>query len=184
MTCSARETGSSTTACRSTARQKEQQSSKPEPSWKETLDELAENARQRKALETWRPQTLGPEDVGFKSHAAYRACDQFLSFWVKRNYGGITSLVMKQLRDAYGNAMPRQINMEYSQIRLSQYAIRRLAHSMAAIYVIDVVLTLEGGYEKTASLRCTYEDRKGEPVVPPSAGEWHLMLWGPAAFVR
>lgn len=118
------------------AREKEQQPPKPEPTWKETLGRIADNARHKRLLDAWRPETLVPADDGFENHNAYRACDRFLSYWVKRNYGGIAGLVMKQIKDAYGRTLPRHINIEYSQYRLSRYQIRRLEHSAAAICII------------------------------------------------
>jgi hypothetical protein len=166
------------------AREKQQRPPKPQPTWREMLGLLADNAQQKEALESWRPQTLTPADEGFEDHAAYKMCNQFLVYWVQRNYGAIAGLVMKQTKDAYGRAMPRQINSEYSQHRLSQYEIRKLEHSAAAICIIDVTLTFESGDEKTANLRWIYESEMGDPVVPPQAGDWRLVLWGPAAFLR
>jgi hypothetical protein len=166
------------------AREKEQLPRKPDPTWKELLAQLAENARQQKMLEAWRPETLTSADDGFRTHPAYQACARFLSYWVQRNYGGIATLVMKQTRDAYGSSMPRHINFEYSRYHLSQFAIRRLEHSAAAICTIEVVLVFETGDEKPASLRWAYENEKGDSVVPPQAGEWHIVLWSPVAFLR
>ncbi len=166
------------------AREKEQQPPQAKPTWKETLGRLADNARQKKALEAWRPETLVPADKDFEGHAAYSACAQFLGYWVRRNYGGIAGLVMKQIREAYGGAMPRHINSEYSPYRLSRYDIRKLEHSAAAICVIEVELTFESGEEKAVELRWICEDEKGDPAIPPQAGDWRLVLWGPAGFLR
>jgi hypothetical protein len=166
------------------AREREKEPPKPQPTWRELLSQLADNERQKKALEAWTPQTLVPTDEGFESHATYKACEQFLSYWIRRNYGGIAGLVMKQIHDAYGRSMPRQINSGYSPYRLSRYDIRRLEHSAAAIRTVQVALTFEGGEEKTAELRWIYESDKGDPVAPTEDGNWHLVLWEPAGFLE
>lgn len=166
------------------ARVKEQQPPKPKPTWKEVLGQLADNARQKKALDAWRPETLTPEDAGFKNHAAYKACDQLLSYWVRRNYGGIAGLVAKFVSEAYGKSMPRSVNQEYSRYRLLGYDIRKLEHSAASVCEIDVTLTLGDDEAKTARLRWIYEDDAGHTAVPPQAGNWGIVLWAPTAFLN
>jgi hypothetical protein len=166
------------------ARVREQQPPKPKPTWSDVWNQLAESARQNRALDAWRPVTLTPADAEFEGHAAYKACDQLLSYWVRKNYGGIAGFVARFVRDAYGKSMPRSVNEEYSQYPLLSYEIRKLEHNAASVCEIDVILELADGEVRAATLRWMYENEAGDVEVPPRPGGWGIVLWGPAAFLN
>src|SRR6266511_2693643 len=165
------------------AREKEQQPPRKEPTWREIFAQLAENARQQRANDVWKPVTLVPADPTFSAHPAYIACEQLLSYWVRRNYGKIATLLSKTVQDAYAPTMPRQVRNEYGGYRLSSFEVLRIEEIAAAVCVIDVKLIFEPGDEKTASLRWMHEDEDGQAQAASLPGAWHLMVWGPAAFL-
>lgn len=165
------------------ARAKEQQPSRVEPTWRELFAQLAENAKQQRANDAWKPQTLVPSDPTFNAHPAYAACEELLSYWTKRNYGKIATLLSKTVQDAYAPTMPRQVRNEYGGYNLSSYQVLRIEEIASEVCVVDVKLAFESGEEKTASLRWIYEDDDGQAQPSSLRGVWHLMVWGPAAFL-
>jgi hypothetical protein len=49
--------------------------------------------------------------------------------------------------------------------------------------MIDVRVKLKDQEPRQVRLRWIYETVDGDPAVPPLPGEWHLVVWGPAAFM-
>lgn len=166
------------------AREREQQPPSPaQPTWRELFRQLVDNAKQQQANEAWKPETLVPSDAGFSAHPAHLACKQLLEYWRQRNYGRIATLLSKQVQYAYGKDMPRQVRNEYSGLSLSSYEIARIEQVAPAVCVVEVSLALDAGDQRTAHLRWIYEDHEGQAVASSLAGTWHLMVWGPAAFL-
>ena len=81
--------------------------------------------------------------------------------------------------------MPRQVRNEYGGYSLSSYQVLRIEEIASEVCVVDVKLAFESGEEKMASLRWIYEDEDDDGQAQPSSlrGVWHLMVWGPAAFL-
>jgi hypothetical protein len=166
------------------SRLKEQKPPPEQPSWKEIIVQLANNARKQKADEAWKPLRLESADEGFKSHAAYIACEQYLVLWRQRNYGDMASMLSSMTRIAYGASMPRQIRQEYSVLDLSSFEIVEIDHTAPAVCEVEAELLLNGTDRRTVRLRWVYEDEEGDFVASSLPGAWRLMIWGPAAFLK
>jgi hypothetical protein len=162
---------------------KEHQPPKHEPTWRELFAQLADNARKERANKEWRPETVVPSDSSFETHPARVFCEQLLEYWRDQNYGRLATLVSKDIWDAYGRDMPRQVRNEYSSYSLASWALLKIDHSAPSVCLVEARLTLETGDQKTAGLRLIYEDEAGEYVASSLPGAWRLMLWGPAAFL-
>jgi hypothetical protein len=165
------------------AKVKEQRPPKREPTWRELLAQLADNARKERANKEWKPETVVPSDPSFETHPARVVCEHLLAYWQQRNYGMLATLVSKDIRDAYGRDMPRQVRNEYSSYSLASWEMLKIDHTMPSVCLVEARLTFETGDEKTAHLRLIFEDATGEYVPSSMPGAWRLMVWGPAAFL-
>ena len=65
--------------------------SPPTKTWRETFALMAENARDKEALEAFSPQIWTKSTLGFENNEAYVACHQFLELWTRRNFGAATA---------------------------------------------------------------------------------------------
>jgi hypothetical protein len=165
------------------AKVKEQQPPKHEPTWRELFAQLADNARKERANKEWRPETVVPSDSSFETQPARVFCEQLLAYWRDQNYGRLATLVSKDIRDAYGRDMPRQVRNEYSSYSLASWELLKIDCSAPSVCLVEARLTLKTGDQKRAGLRLIYEDEAGEYVASSLPGAWRLMLWGPAAFL-
>ena len=165
------------------ARLKEPKPPEKRPSWSEIWRTFADLARQRQATEAWRPSTLEPPDAGFAEDGCRIACEEYLRLWGRRNYGNMAKMLYAAVQKGYGAATPRQVRQEYADSDLFDWKILRVDHVAPAICMVDVRLILKDRDTRQVRLRWIYETADGDPAVLPLAGEWHLVVWGPAAFM-
>lgn len=165
------------------AREKEQQPPERPPTWGELFKGIAKNAEARKAIEAWRPETYRLGDSGFENHPAHQSCKAFLDFWQRKNYKGLTDLLPTSAHKAYGNRTIYQVRNEYAELTLESFKITEVNNTAPAICEIAVELRINGE-DNAARLRWIHEDNDGRSQVASLPGQWHLAIWGPAAYLK
>jgi hypothetical protein len=167
-----------------TARLKEQEPPEPKPTWGDTFRQLAETNRLKKAMDAWTAQRFADGDDGFAEHSAVVACGQFLTYWQRKNYGGIAGCLPHRVRTTSGGGLPREIRQEYSSHVLENYTILAVDQSAPAVCEIETRLTLADAGEKLAALRWIYEGEDGKSSSPPLPGGWRLIIWESLVFLN
>jgi hypothetical protein len=99
------------------ARDRERQAQEPRPTWRELLVKIADTNRQKSANQEWQPSLLSAADPGFATHPAYDTCNQFLEFWRRKNYKGMSELISVSAHRHYPNKMIVQTRKEYASLR-------------------------------------------------------------------
>jgi hypothetical protein len=153
---------------------------KPEPTWRDLLDQFRTNAELKKRTAAWQPSTLRPGDDGFDTATAYQASVRYLELWQQQNWGHMADLVSHL--SGRPLASPREIKQEYTALSLDSFEIREVRAEALAVTMVEVDLTIN---EKSrhGTLRWIYEDEQGSPVAEPNCGEWRLIWWGPHAIL-
>lgn len=167
------------------AREKESKAAEPKPTPKHVLKELwtmlSDNAKFDAAAKAFVPVTLQAGQAELVDHPAYNACDEYLTWWTRRNYGFMANAIARTFRTRRGKKMAGQVSEEYKSYALEAYEIVQLEQMALAACVVQVKITVNGD-EKIVSLRWIYEDDDGSVRVSPSAC-WRLMNWVPLSFL-
>ncbi|HZO69948.1 MAG TPA: hypothetical protein VFB74_33545 [Kribbellaceae bacterium] len=147
------------------------------PTWGDTLQLIAENARAKKALEAWKPTSLTPEDPEFAADPVVAFTNDYLKWWQLKNYGRMASLICPLVGESTTNKTAGMVNAEFKDSELSSFTVDGVNHEAAAVAKLDVRLTVNGEV-KEACLRWIRTDNEGRAVTPNQTGSWGLMSWG------
>jgi len=165
------------------ARLKQPEPPETRPSWREVWSTFLDLARQRQATGAWQPSTLEPGDDRFEEDGCRVTCGEYLRLWGRRNYGHMARMLYSAVQKGYGASLPREVRDEYGAHELVGSEILRVDHVAPAICMVDVRIELKDQEPRQVRLRWIYETGDGDPAVPPLPGEWHLVVWGPVAFM-
>jgi hypothetical protein len=150
--------------------------------WRETFELIAENARDRKALEAFKPHALTKEDPGFEANEAYLACQTFLVFWTRKNYGHMHEAMAGLMREEDGSG-PAKIRVAFEGHELESFDILRLEFTAAAVCIATVRLTVDGK-DHERPLRWIRENERNQVAAIGRPGTWGLMTWGSHYILR
>ncbi|MET9400909.1 hypothetical protein [Kitasatospora sp. NPDC002965] len=160
------------------------------PTWSSVLRDLAgvaarsaEQAKIDRVAKQWNARLLLPADPDFAAHPVNERAHRLLTFWTRRNYGGISQLVTRGVRAKHANAAPLRVRHSYEGFALTSFEILRIEHGMAAALTLRVALRFASHELAEADLRWIREDETGYPVPDPWEGEWLLCNWEPTAFL-
>lgn len=149
---------------------------KPEPTWREVLAMVAENGRDRAALDAFTPYRLRAGDPGFEQDDAHVACSAFLDLWARRNYGYMNDAMAGFMHEDDGTG-PRKTREAFKDHPLESFEILELDVTAAAVCIVTVGLTVNGTPHERP-LRWIREDDRREVSPIGRAGTWRLLTWG------
>lgn len=157
----------------------------PEPptkTWRETFTLIAENARDRAALEAFTPHALAKDDPGFEVNEVYLACSEFLKLWARKNYGHMHAAMASLMREDDGRG-PAKIREAFEAAALESFEILHLDFTAAAVCIVTVRLVVDDtAYERP--LRWLRENEQNEVAAIGRPGSWRLMTWGADYILR
>lgn len=154
----------------------------PTKSWRETFALMADNARDRAALDAFTPHAMATGDPGFEDQDAYLACLEFLNLWSRKNYGHMHAAMASLMREDDGSG-PAQIREAFAASALDSFEILRLDFTAAAVCIVTVRLVVhETSYERP--LRWLRENEHDEVAAVGRPGTWRLMTWGADYILR
>lgn len=166
-----------------TAREKEKQPKKREPTWRELGKKLSENARTKHLLDTWKPRTLTAESPEFAGHSVHLAATAFLSAWQGKRYGLMVDVIPLEMHQAHGGQLPREVRSLYQGNTLESFTIEALDFVAASVCVVKATLRVSST-DHAVELRWMYQQAESSDfAIEPDQGVWRLMLWGPDAFL-
>jgi hypothetical protein len=157
----------------------------PDKTWKEVVNQIIENSKDKKLLNAWSSYILRKGDADFEKDAAFVACTDYLEAWQNKNYGKMSKHFSSMITSSYGNTMPKFVRDEYAAYALERFDVLALDHTTAAVCEIEVKLKVAGKEEQMATLRWHYEGKDGEiTMLPKGNGEWKHMSWGVTTFLN
>lgn len=157
----------------------------PEPpigTWRETFALIAENARERAALQAFSPYALAKGDPGFEECDAYLACSKFLGLWTRRNYGHMHAAMASLMREDDGSG-PAKIREAFEGAALESFEILHLDFTAAAVCIVTARLVVNGTANERP-LRWLRENEQNEVAAIGRPGTWRLMTWGADYILR
>lgn len=102
-----------------------------------------------------------------------------------KNYGKMSKYLSRLVAHNHGNALPKFVRDNYSPYILERFEIQTLNHTGAAACEIEALIKIANKDERTVTLRWIYEGEEGKvTMLPKGNGEWKLMSWSVATFLR
>lgn len=152
----------------------------PEKGLKEILVSLKKTNEIKLALNDWGPRIL---DVGedlpasgnpeeYDEETPERALVEFLSFWMKRNYGYMAQLISPMLQTS-----PKEVRQVYEDKNLEKFEILSITDQGASLTRINVKLFYEKEKEDEFIV-CYVNDEGRSAVQGVEVGKWALTKWG------
>jgi hypothetical protein len=157
-----------------------------EQSWSEIFAQLAENKRQKKLLEEWKPRNN--EETPYLPHegeASYlplgtpeRAVAEFIENWMANRYGLIAKSLLYFTDDSLGKKSGRAKEDFARRVPIS-YKVLSIEDQAAAVSHVEVELMFEGEgkpISKQASVRTIYQDIDNNAMVRTEPdGAWKIV---------
>lgn len=161
---------------------------KPEKSFLETLHQLGELEKDKKAITEWNPRNIEigstlpktgtPSD--YENYSPEQKFVEFLTYWQKNNYGFMANCMSKQI-NRENKTLPRHIREHYSEKLLSEWQLYEVEDIAPGITDITVKVTIaeEGKkYNRLLQTRVIREDDQEFAVVREKPGsQWVLVTW-------
>jgi hypothetical protein len=155
----------------------------PEPTWPELFRKIRENEEAKKALAEWQPRVVTEQESGFTHDPLYTLATDYLTAWLKKNYGRMAQLLSPLVREETERKTAGMVRENCQGFELTGFVVRRLDYEAPAVCEIDVELHL-GNETKAARLRWIRTGEDGMAVTPNQPGEWRLISWGPWAMIN
>jgi hypothetical protein len=168
-----------------TAKTKAEAPKPPDKNWKEVINQIIENDKDKKLSDAWSPYVLRKGEPSFEVDSAFVACTDYLEAWKNKNYGKMSMYLSRMVASSYGRAMPKIVREDYTAYPLESFDILALNHTAAAVCEIEVKIKVADKDEQTVTLRWLYEGKEGEvTMLPKGNGEWRFMSWGVFTFLH
>jgi hypothetical protein len=159
-----------------TSRQRQRTEPKPDKSWTEILRTIHQTAETRRALDAWKPSSLGVDDPHFSQDEAVIATQQYLDAWIGRNYGHMASLLSPFFAEGSPGRTAGLVRESMSECALTQYSLVSVSHPAAAVATIDCLLTVAGvALPGLIRLLRARPDSRG--AAPNEEGSWGIVTW-------
>ncbi len=159
---------------------------KEKVSWKELLSKLAENGRNRKLLEEWKPRTTeeckylpysGCSD-NLPCNTPERAVAIFIDNWVNRRYGLIAEALL-YFTDTSKGKKAGLAKEDFSRYVPLSFKILSVEDQAAAVSHVIVELTFDNEPQKVTkelSIRTIYQDKENNALVRSvNDGVWKIL---------
>jgi len=159
---------------------------KQEVSWRELLEKIAENGRQKKLLEGWKPRVS--EEIVYLPHIGEanllpvgtpeRAVAEFIENWTAQRYGLIADALLYFTNDSLGKRSGRA-KEDFGRRVPMGYKILSIEDQAAAVSHIEVEISFESESQrvtKRMSVRAIYQDDQNNPMVRTEEnGNWKII---------
>jgi hypothetical protein len=166
-----------------TSLEKQKAEPKAHSSWRETWNQLRENAEAKKALDIWRASSAEQGDATFDSDEVVLQTRDFLAAWQDRNFGRMAEFMSPLVAARTLGRTAGQVREEYSDKILTRFDLERVDHAAAALTYVDVALSL-GPDRLLGRMRWTRSGPDGRTVTPNRPGVWRLMSWTVSSIVH
>ena len=146
------------------------------PTFRETLQRLAENRRVRRELDRWSPASCTRSDKGFENHELHERTNTFLSAWRDSNFGRMATLASHRI--AKGKSKQRlagELREDFDSCDLVEFEVTELENRAPAIWLTRGTAVMNGKHG-LFECRWTLEDEDGGPGFGSASSEWRLVF--------
>ena len=161
----------------------------PKKSWRELLQQIRENQRQKDLLDKWEPRRIqvgkdvpvtGAPEM-YEEKSPERRLAEYLHFWMRRNYGYMATCVPLDM-GAPANAMPGIIRERFDGRQLHSFTFYDITDIAASVTEIETKLVTQHDGRETEHLvkfRLIHQNVEGRSVIRGEPnGEWVVYNWG------
>ena len=162
----------------------------PEITWKELLQKIQDNERDKQALANWQPRNsiIGKtvpnygEPSDYQENTPERKLAEFLNFWKSNNYGYMAKCIYSRIGDSI-SSYPKYVREEYYEKRLKSWQFSEVFDSSPAVTLITIkVIYEENDLTQTKHLQARmilHDDKdivffRGKPGSRWALVSWHL----------
>ena len=153
---------------------------KPEPTMKELLKQIVNNARDKEVLAAWKPFSLSATDDGFVDDPVVLAATGLMDAWRRKNYAEVAGILASNVAKETPRKTAGMVSGEYRDQILESYEIVSVSRHAVAAAEVEVTLTIDG-VTKPGKMFWLFEADNGEVSVQAIAGKWKVVTWGPMA---
>lgn len=158
----------------------------PTPSLGESLNKLADTARQKREMEKWKPRAKSIESDGLDAVLAepvVAATTSMLDAWKVENYGTLASFLHDFMKPKSRNAFIGQVRSRFENIKLESYDVVRVDVRGPGCAHVWVNLTVEGSVHES-EMRWLYVDaEKHVHIETDPRGTWQTVQTDPLSIV-
>lgn len=159
---------------------------KQDVTWSELLQQIAENGRQKKLLEDWKPRLTREipylPNTGDSSQlpaaTPERAVAEFIENWISRRYGLIAGSLLYFTDISLGKKSGRA-KEDFGRHVPVAYNVLSIDDQAAAVSHVELELQFEGEdgpINKRVSVRAIYQDENNNPIVRTECGgAWRIV---------
>ena len=158
---------------------------KPNRTWKEIFQQIAENSKEKERLENWQPREIKlgidvpvtGESNEFMEESPERKIVEFISYWRSSNYG----YMAKCLHPLYGSTNVGEVRDVFESKKLQAFTITEVFDFAPAVSEIEIDLVFEEFGEeikKSVRFRLLNTDEEGSSFTRGKPGTiWRVINW-------
>ncbi len=146
------------------------------PTFRETLQRLAQNERVRRELDGWLPASYTRGDKAFDNHELHERTNTFLSAWRDSNFGRMTTLASHRI--AKGKSKQKlagELRDDFDSCDLVEFEVTELENCAPAIWLTRGTAVMNGKHG-LFECRWTLEDEDGGLGFGSASSEWRLLF--------
>lgn len=157
----------------------------PDPTWPQLLQRVKELGEQKKANKEWVASSGSAESPDdYASHPTMTFASEFLTLWMRSNWGHLASRFMPIGKAESGKAKPAEVRSAFAPYRLEGFRVLSYETQTPAIAEVQAELQV-GGQTFPAVLRMTYVNEDGDVRVEGvQDGEWRMVWRSPDMYGR
>ncbi len=155
----------------------------PEPTWREVIRLMKDNADFKAKLDDWTASAgVVESEDDYARREVTKAAAEFLQLWTRSNWGHLATRFMLIGQGEAGKPTPKEIKSSFSPYALETFRILSYEITTPAIAEVHVELTISG-QSFPAVLRLTYAAPDGRTRVEGvQEGQWKMVWRSPDMF--
>ena len=153
------------------------------PTFRETLRQLAETRRVKRELDAWRPTSYTrADDDGFQNHELLHLTNTFLEAWRNSNFGALAALASRRIgKQKSKSRLAGELRDVFDFCNLAEFEVDELEHRAPAIWLTRGTAVMNGS-RGTFECRWLLEDADGKSGFGADATEWRLVFCDPSVW--
>lgn len=157
----------------------------PDPTWPQLLKQMKNLNQQKKANSEWvASRGTAESPLDYDSHPSMVFASEFLTLWVRSNWGHLSSRFMRVGKTAKGDATPKEIKALFAPFKLEGFRVLSYETKAPAVAEVQAEL-LMSGQTFPAVLRMTFTAENGDVRVEGvQEGEWRMVFRSPDLYNR
>lgn len=157
---------------------------KPPPAtWRETLGQVAEYGRKKKARDQFKPWTVRRDTEDFDTDEVVAHTRLFVEVWQKKQWGRLVPLMPPRLIGGRSAGQAAEYARSWFETHsVSDVEIDRVEYTQSSVAEVRGMATIDGS-RAHLRLRWTRYDSKGDLALNHDPGTWHLAVIAPPTYL-